>query len=278
MPSANPKHHQLTSDGALRVYDTDELLRMPPPTWQIQDVIPANGFVGLYGPSGGGKTFVALDMALSVASGRPWQGKEVEPGFVIYVSAEGTSGLGKRIRAWMAPNGITNTSDLDIGWITEGLPVYAGSESLEALFARFAELDRNPDLVILDTLARCFEGDENLQKDMNPFVAGVDRIRTELGATVIIVHHTNADASRERGNTAFRGAANTMICVTPGILGSPTLKNDGMPGPFKTLFNIVCNKQKDAADFLPGQGKLAPVEGTESCHAIIEWMEKPDGV
>jgi hypothetical protein len=51
-----------------------------------------------------------------------------------------------------------------------------------------------------------------------------------------------------------------------------------MPGPLKSLFSIVCNKQKDAPDFLPGQGKLVPILSTESCHAIVEWMEAPEHV
>ena len=39
----------------------------------------------LYGPPGAGKSFVALDFALSVASGRAWHGHEVRQGPVLYV-------------------------------------------------------------------------------------------------------------------------------------------------------------------------------------------------
>lgn len=174
----------------------------------------------------------------------------------------------------MIANGVTDPNELHIGWIIEGLPLFADSEALDTLFKRFEEMDREPSLVIIDTLARCFEGDENQQKDMNAFVAGVDRIRTGLNCTVIVVHHTNAEGGRERGNSVFRAATNTMIQVTQGLVGSPMVKNDGMPSPLKGLFGITCNRQKDAPDFMPGQGKLVPQPGTTSCAPLIEWLQE----
>src|SRR5690606_10549312 len=87
------------------------------------------------------------------------------------------------------------------------------------------------------------------------FVAGVDRLRHELKATVIIVHHTRLDGDRERGNTAFRGAADAMISIK---------KKKGHQGQF-----IVANdKQKDAEEFAPLSFMLEPVEAFESCVVV----------
>jgi hypothetical protein len=70
-----------------------------------------------------------------------------------------------------------------------------------------------PALIVIDTLARCFgAGNENVQQDMNAFVRGCDTVRRAApGATVLVVHHTGWDASRERGSNALRAASDTMI-------------------------------------------------------------------
>lgn len=272
MPASRPSEFVLTQPGALRIYDTEELLKLPAPTWLIQDVLPSNGLMGLYGPSGCGKTFVALDMALSVASGVPWQDKGVEAGFVLYVSAEGKAGLGKRIRAWLTHHEL-GAADPDIGWVTEGLPIYGGSQDLDVLFERFEELDRHPSLVIIDTLARCFEGDENLQKDMSPFVAGLERFRQECGAAIIVVHHTNADATRERGNTAFRAATDVMVRVMPGVFGAQPRASLRPP---QGAFTLINDKQKDAELLQIGVGSLVKIPATNSCVSAVEWLDKDE--
>src|SRR5262249_26457754 len=60
---------------------------------------------------GTGKTFVALDLALSVASGREWLDKfDVRRGMVVYVVAEGGGGVGMRLRAWKQARAVEGTA------------------------------------------------------------------------------------------------------------------------------------------------------------------------
>jgi hypothetical protein len=83
-----------------------ELMSMPPLRWLVDHHLPAGGFAVLYGPPGGGKSFVALDLAMSVATGTDWLGVErVDPGVVVYVAAEGSAGLAKRVGAWINAHG-----------------------------------------------------------------------------------------------------------------------------------------------------------------------------
>ena len=227
-PSAFP----FTKPGKMRLLSTEEMMRLPPPTWLIDKIIPAGGLVGLYGPPGVMKSFVAADVALSVASGGLWQGHPVTQGFPLYVCAEGAAGMGKRVKGWLKYRKV-DARNVRAAWLTESVPVYADSDGMGAVMERIEEADVVPDLIVIDTLARCFDGDENQQADMGRFVAGVDRLRKEFDATVLVVHHTRLDGDRERGNTAFRGAADAML----------SLANK------KGKLILSCVKQKDAEEF-----------------------------
>lgn len=248
MPGARPSGFVFTKDGPLRLYSTQELLEMPPPEWLVDGIIPEGGMIGVYGAPGVKKTFVALDLALCVATGTPWHGHEVQKGLVLYISAEGGTGIGKRVFAWLLKHNI-DSKEVDIAWLTESIPVNIDSEQMAILVNRLVdELQRTPVLIVVDTLARCFDGNENEQEDMGRFVAGVDYLRHELRTAVMIIHHTNLSGLRERGNTAFRGATDTMVMV----------ETDG------TAVTLTCTKQRDAEDFEPMNLELEPVDGTES--------------
>jgi hypothetical protein len=208
--------------------------------------------VGLYGPSGIGKTFIAVDLAMCVATGTPWGGREVDPGFVVYISAEGGAGIAKRFYAWLVEHEL-DPKRADIAFLLDSIEVTSDSSALLVLVERIVnEVRRHPTLVIIDTLARCFDGNENEQEDMSRFVAGVDLLRKEFDATVLIVHHTRLDGNRERGNTAFRAAADMMMSVE-GEGDRMTLK---------------CNKMKDDREFEDIELELRPIEGTDSCVVV----------
>ena len=225
---------------------------MPPPEWLIDGVFPAGGLIGLYGEPAAGKSFTTIDIAMSVATGRAWNGHDVKQGFVLYVSAEGGAGIGKRALAWLAHHEV-DPREADIGWIVESIPVHVDSDEMQLLLDRVeVEIQREPSLIVVDTLARCFDGDENTQEDMGRFIAGVDKLRHHFRSAVLVVHHTRLGGDRERGNTAFRAAADTMVYVE---------KTD-------RFIEASCNKQKDSEDFDPISLELLPIEGTESCVVI----------
>lgn len=257
MPSAAPSKFVLTAPGALRLYSTEELMHLPPPEWLIQDIL-TTGSQGsmnvIYGESGIGKSFIALDAAMSVGAGIPWQGHSTRQGLAVYVSAEGTAGLGQRARAWLQWKGL-DPGDSHIAWLMESVPVYDASEELDILLARFDELHEQPALVVIDTLARCFIGDENATEDMSKFIRGCDRIRIECGSAVLAIHHTNAGGG-VRGNGALRAACDTMVQVarhTPGTIA------------------VSCSKQKESAPFSKGIGRLVEMPGTSSVRVAVEW-------
>lgn len=250
MSSSRPSAFLFSQQGPYRLYSTAELLRMPAPTWLVDRVIPDGGFITLFAPRESFKSFATLDLALSIATGRPWQGRAVQQGFVIYIAAEGVTGLGKRISAWCRHHGV-DPDEPDIAWLTESLPVAADSEALLALLGRIEEVQRCPKAIFIDTLARCFDGEENETADMGRFVAGVDVLRHKFKCAVFVIHHTRLDGTRERGNTALGGASDAMLQLTRES-GSPEVV-------------ISCAKMKDDEHFEDIGLRLTSVEGTGSC-------------
>src|SRR5689334_15894601 len=53
--------------------DDSDIGSQAEPHWLLEHYIPGQGFAVLVGPSGGWKTFLALDLALSIAAGRAWR-------------------------------------------------------------------------------------------------------------------------------------------------------------------------------------------------------------
>ena len=225
-----------------RILSDTDLDRLPPLRWLVKGVLPAHSFSVLYGPSGIGKSFVALDLAYSVGLGNSWYSHEVVQGDVLYVSAgEGGYGLKYRRNAWRQFNA-TETENVSYG-------LEAVQLANAAHVKQFLRAIDEPDLIILDTLARCAVGvDENSVDGMGQVVQGIDTIREETGAAVMVVHHSGKPdkegRSTYRGSTALEAAADTMIEVAKDSKG-------------RLLLN--CHKQKEAREFYPIRFKLETV-------------------
>lgn len=164
----------------------NDIHNVPPPSPLVAGILDLDALALLYGPSGHMKSFVAQSLALSVATKTWWFGHKVEPGPVLYIVAEGLSGVGIRADAWQVKNRVWGCGDLY--WLPMAVNLLDAKwrDGLEHLVA-----DLKPVLIVIDTLARCMTGgDENSAKDMGRVVEAAEGLRRPSGACVLLVHHT----------------------------------------------------------------------------------------
>lgn len=186
------------------------LAEIPPPVPLADGWFYRRSLAVLYGPAKKGKTFVAVDLAMSVATGRPWLCGPTQPGRVLYCLGEGVAGLHKRLQAWRIHHQVDTPAKLAIlphvPQLHNGVDVADFLEAIEG---------GAPDLIIIDTLARATVGvEENSSKDMGEVIAQLDRIKEHTGACVLVLHHTGKDAARgTRGSSALTGAIDTGVEV-----------------------------------------------------------------
>ena len=196
--------------------------------WYIKGVLPKADLIVLYGQSGSGKSFVALDMIGAVARGKQWQGCRVKRAKAVLIAAEGAGGVGKRIRAYCKHYGL-NEADLDIGIIRVPPSVIEDVDVQELVNALTAV---GADIFVIDTLAQVTAGaNENSSEDMGKAIRNIRLITEATGATALVVHHAGKDATRgARGWSGIRAAADAEIEISrndAGHLISITKMKDG---------------------------------------------------
>jgi hypothetical protein len=157
-------------------------------------------------------------MALHIAMGWDWCGHKVKRKRVKYVVGEGSIGrFFDRVRAWSYEHKI-EPAELS-GWFSV-VAVRVGVDNDKDLQEFFTADHSEVGVVVIDTVARNMDGDENATKDMNLFVKGADRIREHYKCAVILVHHSGKDETRAgRGSTVLPGAVDCTIKVANSNTG-----------------------------------------------------------
>ncbi|WP_304618674.1 helicase RepA family protein [Paracoccus sediminilitoris] len=175
----------------------------------------------LYGPSNVGKTFVVLDMAHAIATGRPWSGRATTKSGVLYLALEGGGGIKKRFAALRKDNGGAAPTNFALSCAT--IDLCSSTESAQDIVLAARSLPGGCGLIVIDTMARAMNGgDENSGVDVGKFVANVDRIRQATGAHVLIIHHSGKDTARgARGHSSLRAAVDTELEIQKGTISNP---------------------------------------------------------
>lgn len=211
----------------------DDFCAQPSPiSWLVKRWIQSQALVMVHGPSGGGKTFVVLDWCLRMASGtEDWAGHKVRQGNVVYLAGEGHHGLRGRVAAWKHHH---KAGKLAMWLSKDGCDLNTPTGYLKVV-EQVRMLKDRPSVIVVDTLHRFLQGDENSAQDAKTMLDACNSLMMEFNCSVILVHHTGVSEEaqhRARGSSAWRGALDIEISIVPGKEGVP--------------MHIVQRKSKDA--------------------------------
>jgi phage/plasmid primase-like uncharacterized protein len=211
----------------------DDFCAQPSPiSWLVKRWIQSQALVMVHGPSGGGKTFVVLDWCLRMASGtEEWASHKVRQGNVVYLAGEGHHGLRGRVAAWKHHH---QAGKLKMWLSKDGCDLNTPTGYLQVV-EQVRMLQECPSVIVVDTLHRFLQGDENSAQDAKTMLDACNALMMEFNCSVILVHHTGVSDEaqhRARGSSAWRGALDIEISIIPG--------KDDQP------MQIVQRKSKDA--------------------------------
>ena len=218
-----------------------------PVEYLIDGVLPKRGFIALFSPPGSYKSFVAMDMAEAVATGRPWMGRDVPTaGGVLIIAGEGHGGIGARIRACKKHNRTPVGAEIYV--LRAAINLRSSAEDFDLLVLSIKDLMEKTgvqfELVQIDTLARAFGGgNENNSEDMGAFIHNMGRIQRILNCALMIIHHAGKDSSKGlRGHSSLLAAVDSQLEI---------IKIDAPPDPASEIAGrglILISKMKDGQD------------------------------
>ena len=241
-PSVQDDGAQIWELGRYVIRNRSAIDHIPDPAWLLEGMIPQDAYCIMYAPETSFKTFLALDMALSVAVGFPlgpsqFSDSEIcSPGPVLYITGEGLGNLRKRIEGWEKVH--------NEGRPVQGFNLFSPTPKLADNIDSLCEFVRTVSyeyrLIVIDTISRTMQGlNENAQENASAFTALADALRSVgSGTSVLALHHVGKDGSI-RGSSVFAADADVVLRVDE----RETVERDKL---FTT--SITTMKMKDAPD------------------------------
>lgn len=188
----------------------------------IKGLLPHSALAQIFGEPGCGKSALAIDLTRHVALGRDWRSLRVSQAPCCYIALENPASIERRIIAWSQSHQI-DRADLPLFVLRGELNFASGidHEKLIQYLRLMGEEHGVIKLIFIDTQSRLLPGvDENNFDAASSLVRACDAIREDLGATVVLIHHSGKDSTRgARGHSAVHAALDTSLevadrCVT----------------------------------------------------------------
>lgn len=257
--------------------------------WLIKGVMPSEGIGLLFGGSGSGKSFLALDMGLRVAHGIEVMARRTKQGPVVYVAAEGGAGLWRRIDAWHRKHG-RDWRDIDGQFLTLPRPILLDlDEQARWLREQIDALGVEPRLIVVDTLSQTFSGNENAAEDISGYLRTCGtHLRDPFKAFVMVVHHIGHGATdRPRGSSALIANVDMLLGMRRTIepdrskqvlmeaeLEFQKVKDGERPEPVSFAFDVIELGDDEDGDEITS---LAAFQTRSSVDAMCDSAKKATG-
>jgi RecA-family ATPase len=153
------------------------------------------------------KTFMALSLAVAVASGRPCLGRfqvHSQGGVLLFAAEDALFNVRKRLEGLCQASDV-NLHELDIKVITSNVLRLDLPEDQERLRQTVAKLQ--PKLLILDPFVRLHRIDENSSGEVAPILAYLRELQRTYHVAIGLVHHAKKGAGKSRAGQALRGSS-----------------------------------------------------------------------
>ncbi len=196
------------------IHDVNQYIRqnLPRPQFYIQDILPKQGVMLLYGSPKVKKSWLAQYIAFCLSVGIPCLGLRTEQTRTLICNFE----ISPLAYAWRLKDMAINFQTQD-NWFFECSPMllYLDDENNMNRFTADVMLI-NPKVIILDCLQACFGGDENDGEDMATFIQSINILKAQFEASIILVHHTNknlvsnSSVDKARGHSRLAGYVDTL--------------------------------------------------------------------
>lgn len=185
------------------------------------------------GPSKAGKSFLLINLAVSIAEGIDWIGMKCKQGKVVYVNLElDRASCLHRVKEIYEKRGLSpdNLKNIRIWNLRgKGKPM---DKLAPILIHRYK--DANLAAIIIDPIYKVITGDENNATEMSNFCSYFDQVATETGASIIYCHHHSKGASGKYANAADRSSGSGVFARDPdAIVDMRELRVDGLTDKYR---------------------------------------------
>lgn len=250
-------------DGASWLESADVLLRGPDPgptPFAVESLLADRAVAAIVGPPKTGKTWLALELALAIVSGRPAFGRFSVPdrGPVVTIFEEsGRDALHRRLDRLSRGSAIRG-EELAGFHFAANQRVRLNDPYWRAKLIAGAKAI-SPRAIFLDPLARLkgAEVDESSQKEIAALLDFMRDLRDESGAAVVFVHHTGHEGGHMRGSSDLEAYWESKLAVTRDDAGVCELQAE--------------HREAEASEAV--RYRLVPDERTESIR--LRLLEKP---
>jgi hypothetical protein len=194
---------------------------LPPPSYLVEGLIQEGSDCVLYADKQSLKSFIALDIGLSVATGtKALESFAVKrPGIVFYFAGEGRDNMErKRATAWEISHGFAPYSVENV-YIGSGAMMTSETDVASAIRDMLEiigdRLGKVPVLFVIDTLSRALNGqDEDKAHVSAQYFNRIQTMRNRIGGTSLTIAHTGKDKGRGiRGSGGYGAGFDTILTV-----------------------------------------------------------------
>lgn len=176
------------------------------PSWLVEGLWGAGACGVLGGSPKSCKSWLSLEMALAVASGRPCLGRFAAPvpgPVLVYAAEDSPVQVRERLEGLSRVRGV-DFSVLDVHLILEPALRIDRPEDLGRLRSTLERL--RPKLLVLDPYVRLQRVDENNSTEVSQVLGSLRRLSRSLSVAIALVHHARKGGADQAGQ-ALRGSS-----------------------------------------------------------------------